>query len=187
MREADRLQEAGERTDITRKAFGAHLLLDVETRVGVECALRGGSIHDQGDKTEAKGSFQVEVGKLCRHEGVERLVQCATAQEVHVPSAQLAGAGTGQHDAWRRGLLQNRVDNRQQLGYPLNLVDHDGASVGRTRQQVAKPLRTRSQPAVESRFQEVQVQSVGQPGPEPCGLSGSAGAEEEEALFGNDD
>ena len=85
---------------------------------------------------------------------------------------------SGQHEARAARLLHQLVDDGEQLGDPLHLVDHE---VGRPRRrQLAQPLRPRRVLALLGRRQQIDPDGVRERRPQPGALAGSARAEQEE-------
>ena len=73
------------------------------------------------------------------------------------------------------------MNDRQQLGKLLNLVDHDLADVGVSSDQLRQALGTRAVAARRLWIEQVEAESGGQGGLRPEQLARSAGPEEEEA------
>ena len=107
------------------------------------------------------------------------------SQQIHSTAPELSRARTRQDEARRRRFLQDGVDNREQFGDPLDLVDHHRRLPGRACQQFPKALGTGAQIAMQRRFEQVQIQGIGEPVAQPCGFAGSARTEQEAALVRN--
>ena len=101
------------------------------------------------------------------------------------PRPELSRARTRQDELRRRRFLQDGVNDREQFGDPLDLVDHHRRLPGRACQQFPKALGTGAQAAMQRRFEQVQIQGIGEPVTQPCGFAGSARTEQEAALVRN--
>jgi hypothetical protein len=64
----------------------------------------------------------------------------------------------------------------QKIGNPLNLVDDDPTPEV-TRNEVAEALRIRRQIVEKLRFQQIDIDRIGESGSNPCGFSGPPRAE----------
>jgi hypothetical protein len=115
---------------------------------------------------------------------VEEPTNRPAGEEVDPAPTQLASARALGEDEARAPLLDQRVHDGEKLRHPLHLVDHDRVRFGRTSDQVAEPLRLREELPLDVRPEQVEDQSPGELGPQPRGLPGPAGAEQEEALLG---
>ena len=107
------------------------------------------------------------------------------SQQIHSTAPELSRARTRQDEALRRRFLQDGVDNREEFGDPLDLVDHHRRHPGRACEQFPKALGTGAQAAMQCRFEQVQIQGIGESVAQPCGFAGSARAEQEAAPVRN--
>ena len=71
------------------------------------------------------------------------------------------------------------MDNREQLGDALDLVDDHGLSSASAREQFSQALGTGTQAAVRRRLEQVDEQGVGDSLAQPRGFPRSAGTEDE--------
>ena len=185
MGEADRLQEPGEPPDVAGQSLRPDLLIEVQAGVVVESARRIGCADHQRQQPDPQRPIEVEARQFRGHERMQRAMGRASAQQVYPAAPELAGARSGQHEARRRRLLQDRVDYREQLRDSLHLVDHHGPRPGPPREQLPQALGTGAQAAVQRRVEQVHEQRVRQPIPQPRGLAGPAGTEQEAASIGD--
>jgi hypothetical protein len=73
---------------------------------------------------------------------VQRSHDRASGEEIGAPAPQLAGAGSGEHEAPSILRFEIRVDDAEEVGHALNLVQHDRCACGRSVNQVVQPLGT---------------------------------------------
>ncbi len=107
----------------------------------------------------------------------------AARQKVHAAAAQLPRARAGEHVTLGRARLDEVVDYVEQLGHPLDLVDHDVAlRLGSAPHQFAQPFRPRRHLAEVLGAEEVDPAGVLQEVGEPGGLTRAAGPEKEEVV-----
>ena len=182
MREGGRLQEPGEAADVARKALGPDLLFHVERGVGGQRGLRVLRGDHGGDGTQPEGHFQIEpTPQLPGHEGMHGAHRGSPPEQVHAAAPKFAGAGAGEDEAVSAPGLDEGVDDVQELGDALNLVD-DHVGVRRDAEDAfPQALGAGRQSPVLLRFQEVDHKGVGQYRAQPGGLARSSGTEEEEA------
>ncbi len=161
MREAHGLQKAGEGTDVANPSLGAHLLVQIERRVRAQDIIGALSRHNQREQAVRKSRAQVEARDLRSHERVQRPDDRAAGQQVDPASAELARAGPGQHESAPVLRFNEDVDDVQQLGKALDLVDDNGQPVRCATHEIAQSFRPRGQFAGDVRQEQINDQGVG--------------------------
>jgi len=104
----------------------------------------------------------------------------ASGEQVRAFPTQASGARSRQHESLAP-FHHEPLDLVEHLGNALHLVDDDPVGVP-WRDEFAQAVGVREQFRVQRRVQEIEVQGVGKPLSQPCGLSCSPGTEQEEAL-----
>ncbi|MDE0389821.1 MAG: hypothetical protein OXI75_14075 [Rhodospirillales bacterium] len=169
-----------ESAEIAHQPFGLYLLLDVQPRVSAQRVGGIVGVPDQGQQSVVEGRPQFEArAELRRHERVHRPHHRPAREEIDAGALELARARPGQHETQAARLLHQLVDDREQLGNPLHLVDHD-VDDPRRRRQLAQPLRPYRILALLRRRQQIDPDGVRERRSQPRALAGSARAEQEE-------
>ena len=182
---ADRFQKPGEAANVSRKSLRPDFFIEIQARVGVEDIRGIGGAHHQGQQPDSERPVEIEFGQLRGHERMHRAMHGPASQQIHSTAPELSRARTRQDEARRRRFLQDGVNDREQFRYPLDLVDHHRRVPGRACEQIPKALGTGAQAALQRRFEQVQIQGIGEPVAQPGGFAGSARAEQEAALVRN--
>ena len=185
LREAGALEEPAERREVPGPPFFDDFLAQVALDVGRQVAGRVGLGVDGRELAVDHRAFQREVGaRLDRGQGIQMMGARPSRQQVDAAAAQAARARSGQDETPPLGLDQ-AVDLVEDQRNPLHLVQHDPVVVPR-RNQLSKAVGPRQQVEVERMVEQIEVQRVRKPLPEPGRLAGAAGTEEEKALAGFD-
>ena len=82
--------------------------------------------HRGAEEPAAERRFEPECRQLGCHERMKRAIHGATGQEVDAATAQLACARPGEHEPPVPVFLHQIMDDVEQCGGFLDLVDHDG-------------------------------------------------------------
>jgi hypothetical protein len=106
--------------------------------------------------------------------------QGPAGQEIGPLPSQFPDTGAGQYKE-ESPVLDKAMNLTEQFGDPLNLVYDHPALIIRG-YQVIQPLRRSQQKPVEFRLQEIQVDTLLEYAPDPCGFAGSPGAKKKEAF-----
>ena len=169
-----------ERAQVAHQPLRLDLLLDVEPRVGAQRIGRIAGIPDQGQQPLVEGRPQVEArAELRGHERMHRSHDRATGEQIDSAALELARARSGEHETRAAGLLRQLVNDGQQLGNPLHLVDHEIGHAGR-RGQLPQTLRPRRVQPLLGRREQVDSDGVRERRLQPGALTGSPRAEQEE-------
>ncbi len=149
MGEAGRLEEPREVPDVARQPLELHLLLQIQRGVGPQDLVGGIGRRDEGQEPPAQGAGELEPRNLRGHEGVEVPKHRPAAEEVHPFLTQLAGAGPGEHEAVPLGRFDQFVDDAEEFGNPLDLVDDHRGPRRSGEDELPEALGTRAQLAIQ--------------------------------------
>jgi len=180
LREAGRLEEAREAAELAHEPLLLDLLAQVGADVVAQVARRILGRARERQRPEAQRPREVEVApELARRQRVHAQRARASGEQIRAPAPQLARARAGHREA-QPAPLDQAVDLVEQLGHPLDLVQHDPAGVV-LRDHLREPVRRGREALVGAGLQEVEDERVRELGAQPGRLARPARAEEEEA------
>ena len=182
------LEKTVKGAQVLHQGFLLNLLPEVGVDVGSELfdpVLLVGA--DSRDRSESKGRLQVEVRpELFGDEREHGSFDHPSGQEVHVEAAELSGAGPAERELVAVAVAGDQVvDLIEQPGKTLDLVDNDPGAGRLCLHALTEDRRRPEQGQVVVVEKEVEPQRIGKMSPEPCGLSGGPGPEQEEGVIGN--